>query len=127
MRRMKLCIASFFVLNFLVFIVINGLYNVISMKSNFLTFKAMFQGFYESLFYLSLVWMTSRKHPRATAMLLVIGIWIIVTSLLAILLFGSVDILFDGNGPTWDDILLGLWLLISSFVAGVHGAIIRNS
>ena len=73
MKRMELHITITFAIMFVVGVIINGLYSVISIKSNFFTFEVMTKGVIAALVYLGYVWINTRKH-KLLADIGVIGI-----------------------------------------------------
>ena len=58
-KRMELHITITFAIMFVVGVIINGLYSVISMKSNFFTFQVMAKGVIAALVYLVYVWIST--------------------------------------------------------------------
>ena len=77
MKRMELHITITFAIMFVVGVIINGLYSVISMKSNFFTFEVMAKGVIAALVYLVYVWISTRRH-KLLACIGVIGIGLVV-------------------------------------------------
>lgn len=64
MKRMKSRIAITFVIIFVVGVLINGLNNIISLKTNLVTFDALVDAMQIALAYLMYIWMYTTKHQR---------------------------------------------------------------
>lgn len=62
MKRMESRIAVTFAIMFVVGVIINGLYSVISMEESFFSWEVMAKAMIAALFYLSYVWVNTRRH-----------------------------------------------------------------
>lgn len=68
MKRMKMetKIAITFFFMFIAGVVINGIYSVVSMNSNFFTFGVLEKGIFFALIYLFYIWIYTRRHKMLT-------------------------------------------------------------
>ena len=62
MKRMEIKITVTFAIMFVVGVIINGIYDVISTNSNFFTFEVVAKGFVMALVYLAYIWINTRRH-----------------------------------------------------------------
>lgn len=113
MKRMELHITIVFAIMFVVGVIINGLYSVISMKSNFFTFEVMAKGLMAALVYLGYVWMRTRKHQLLT-MIGVLGL----CSMGLLISFSSEGVAGSFSDWNWSSTVMFVYYVIAFQIAG---------
>ena len=117
MKKMESKIALTFVIVFVVGIIINGLYNVISMNASFFSFEVLVIAMLSALVYMLYIWIFTRRHKT----LALIGVS--SSGLLFLLLgcsFNDVALSFESIATsfgTWRDIVMIIYFAIVSFIA----------
>lgn len=122
MKRMELRIAVTFAIMFVVGVIINGLYNVISMGESFFTWGVMANALIYALVYLGWIWLHTRRH-QLLASLGVLGICFMI-------LF----IAFDAEGGiaatyssfNWRSIFTMIYCIATSHLADYQGKKLRE-
>lgn len=112
MKRMEKRIAITFAIMFVVGFIINGLYSVISMDSNFFTFGVASDAILFALIYLFYIWVYTRQHKSLAIIGVVcIGLMIIFAN------FSSVGIAASYSSWDWRDTVITICYIIVAFIA----------
>lgn len=112
MKKMEKQIAITFAIMFVVGFIINGLYSVISMDSNFFTFGVASNAILFAFIYLFYIWLYTRQHKLLT----IIGVCCIGLMLLFIN-FSSKGFAASFSSWDWRDTVTIICYFIASFIA----------
>lgn len=119
MKKMELKIILTFALMFCISLIINGIYNLISLDASFFSFEALSIAMLSALVYLVYIWSYTRRHKT----LALIGIS--CSGLLLLFLSCSANgapVSFEGiatsfGGWDWRAIVMIIYFVIAAFIA----------
>ena len=116
MKRMELKITLTFAIMFVVGVIINGLYSVISLGESFFSFVVMASAMLSALFYLVYIWINTRRHKYIALLgLFCIGLFVIFASYSS---EGSAGAFSSWN---WKDTVMIVYYVISYEIACWQG------
>ena len=116
MKRMELEIALTFAVMLVISFVINGIYSVLAMNSNFVTFKVMAIALSDALFYLGFIWINTRRHQLLTA----IGV-LAISFMCLFISFSSEGVAGLFNDWDWKAIVMFIYYMIAVLIATHQG------
>lgn len=113
MKRMESKIALTYVIMFVLAVIINGIYSVVSSHSGFFTLEVIANGLFTALVYLAYIWINTRRH-RVLTFIGVVSIGLL--SFIFVVLF-SEEFLGKFSDWNWKSGIMVIYYIIASQIS----------